>query len=212
MSAITLSSSILKSCCTASRFVSNFFNLLTSCLLFYMLYAIVLLPLYRYFTRNMPLNPAGRGTGGNGPRPPRPWFGGFGGGGSGGGGGTPRRPPPPYTPSNSDEKPDLSSFTSEDSTTQSESWRPGFWSGLAAGAGGAALANNMRNRYTATAPPETQRPRMNVGFGAQPRTTLFGGGGGARRDDSWDRGEGTSGTSGLGSMRSSSGFGGSRNR
>ncbi|CAL3964666.1 hypothetical protein PZA11_002382 [Diplocarpon coronariae] len=72
------------------------------------------------------------------PRPPRAaggGWGGWGGGGGGGrGGGDPFDPPPPY------------SSKRYGSTRQQESWRPGFWSGAAAGAAGAYLAGNRGNR------------------------------------------------------------------
>ncbi|EKD20504.1 uncharacterized protein L3040_004208 [Drepanopeziza brunnea f. sp. 'multigermtubi'] len=58
--------------------------------------------------------------------------GGYGGGGwGGGGGGNPYDPPPPYP--------------GKRYSSQQESWRPGFWSGAAAGAAGGYLAGNRAN-------------------------------------------------------------------
>ncbi|KAF2841740.1 DUF1183-domain-containing protein, partial [Patellaria atrata CBS 101060] len=126
------------------------------------------------------------GVGGpQGPQAPR-----WGGGGSGGGGGDDDDPPPPY-----DHLPPRSKYTR--SPTSQESWRPGFWSGAAAGAGAAYMAgrglgrsNNTRETY------------------AQPSSSWFGGG---RRDNG---GEGSSrGASSPSTSRyESTGFGSTRRR
>jgi hypothetical protein len=203
----------------ASKFVGNFFNFLTLALLFYMLYAILLRPLLAYFTRNMPLNTGAGGTGGpGGPgNPPRrPWFGGGGwGGGGGGSGGRPGgsgRPgdaPPPYS---SSSKPDTFTEAPTSSSTSSSLWSD-VRRGVAIGAGSAVGQATINafigggNRARTAEPPIHQQQRYGSPFVAQPafaaRRSPF-------RDD--DRGEGPSGTSGLGSMRTSSGFGGTRNR
>ena len=222
-----------------SRFVGNLTNLLVWSVLAYMLYAVLLLPLYTYFRRNTPYAAPGAGSGGNdndGPRPPRPWFGGFGGGPGGGGGGG-------SGPGNggggaggshfdddmADTKPSAAQRERERTGTPAPAnananvtagFRPGFWSGLAAGAGGLAAANTLRDRFADTAPPAarqrweapTMQQQQHQGRRAQtvqPRGFFGGGGGGAAGGADWDRGEGGSG---LGAMRTSSGFGGTRNR
>lgn len=166
----------------------------------------------------MPLA-TGSGRGGPGGPPPRPWFGGLGGWGGGGGGsgpggpgaGGPGRPsgdaPPPYS-----AKGDTATSSATGNSMWSELGRDlrrgatmGVGSTIAEIGINSLLGRNRQQqpqqqpRY-ATAPPFMQTPQ--AGFGA--RRSPFG------RDD--DRGEGPSGTSGLGSMRTSSGFGGTRNR
>ena len=190
--------------------------MVTVAILFYIVYSAILFPLYNYFRRNAPRQP-GNDTGA--PPPPRPWpwsgwYGGGGGGGQGGGGGGgggggrgpggPSRPdpPPPYTGS---EKP---STSTAQGNSGSGAWQPGFWTGLAGGAAGAALANGLRNRNQEQqyrAAPFGQRGG-GLGFGGRNTAPA------PRSSTTWDRGEGSSGTTGMGSMRSSSGFGGTRNR
>ncbi|KAH6719599.1 transmembrane protein-like protein 66 [Leptodontidium sp. MPI-SDFR-AT-0119] len=79
------------------------------------------------------------------PRQPRRGWGGggWGGGGWGPGGGDPYDPPPPYP--------------GKRYSTQQEGWRPGFWSGAAAGAAGGYMAGNRGNRQ--------QEPRGSSWFG-----------------------------------------------
>jgi len=134
---------------------------------------------------------------------PRPW-----GPGSGGGGGSnwfnpqdhsrrSRSPPPPYS------KDGPSSFQS-----QGQGSGPGFWTGVAAGG----LGSHLYNRATQPRPqpqPTTwdwERPGMarTSGWFGQPQAQW---GSTPRRDD--NRGEGPSN---LGSMRTSTGFGGSNVR
>jgi len=102
-------------------------------------------------------------------------------------------PPPPY------------SKTPQHPT--GEAWRPGFWTGAAVGG----LANHLWNRPRAepvrTTSYDWERHRQPE---PQPRMPFFGGGGGSYRPTSSDdRGEGSSN---LGSMRRSTGIGGSRTR
>ncbi|SCV74794.1 BQ2448_7823 [Microbotryum intermedium] len=138
----------------------------------------------------------GWGGGGGG------WWPGGGGGGGGGGGSGPGRggPPPPYS-----AKPDPSTSTS------GEGWRPGFWSGIAAGALGAAAMNlnrGGRSRYEEQRDFERYRDGgWDRGVGGSGSWGLGGGGGGGslRYRDS-------SGGSNMGSMKTSTGFGGTRNR
>ncbi|KAL2074921.1 hypothetical protein VTL71DRAFT_8701 [Oculimacula yallundae] len=67
----------------------------------------------------------------------RGWGGGGGGwGGGGAGGGDPYDPPPPYP--------------GKRYGSQQEGWRPGFWSGAAAGAAGGYMAGNRGNRQQET--------------------------------------------------------------
>ncbi|KAH7418558.1 transmembrane protein-like protein 66 [Cadophora sp. MPI-SDFR-AT-0126] len=79
-------------------------------------------------------------------QPRRGWGGGWGGGGWGGGpgGGDPYDPPPPYP--------------GKRYSTQQEGWRPGFWSGAAAGAAGGYMAGSRGNR-------QQEAPRGNSWFG-----------------------------------------------
>lgn len=184
-----------------------------------MLYVVLIRPLLTYFTRNMPL---ATGTAGSRPPPPpgRPWFGGLGGWGPGGGGGGgpgtggsggPARPgdaPPPYS-------------AKSDSTATGTSTSGSIWSelgrdmrrGAAMGVGSTIAEagintllgrnrNNERQQRYQTAPPMFAA-RQPSPFAPSFRSPF-------NRDD--DRGEGGSGTTGLGSMRTSSGFGGTRNR
>ncbi|GAA5958003.1 hypothetical protein JCM3765_006229 [Sporobolomyces pararoseus] len=133
-------------------------------------------------------------------QPPRSfsnfWPGGGGGGGFPPGGGG---PPPPYTP-----KP------STGSNEQTGGWRPGFWSGLAAGAAANHLLRPRTNETPRFVPRTGWGNTMGgVGGGMRERPNWgFGGGRGNLRDndDDWDRGVGGSGLS------RSTGFGGTRNR
>ncbi|KAL8945352.1 MAG: hypothetical protein Q9211_000122 [Gyalolechia sp. 1 TL-2023] len=75
-----------------------------------------------------------------------PWGGGWGGGGGGGGGFGGDEPPPPY--SRHPPPPGRKTYPSG-RTADASSWRPGFWTGAAAGAAGAYLAGNRGH---------TQRP------------------------------------------------------
>lgn len=109
---------------------------------------------------------------------PNFWPGGGGGGGPGFNGGQP--PPPPYS-----AKP-------QTSPSRSESWKPGFWSGLAAGA----AANHLLRPSTSTSMRESR----------------YGGwGGGNLREWERDDDRGIGGSRG-GGMTRSTGFGGTRNR
>ncbi|KAJ6513193.1 hypothetical protein C8R45DRAFT_962762 [Mycena sanguinolenta] len=123
------------------------------------------------------------------PDPPRPGNSGFFPGGFPGGynNDDTSAPPPPY---------------SKGPPTANEGWRPGFWTGAALGGLGAHLFSNRQNqnsraydwerRQTARSPPSS-------GFFGQRST-------GRHYQDQDDRGEGSSN---LGSMRRSTGLGGS---
>lgn len=124
----------------------------------------------------------GSGRGGGGGGGGGGWGPGWGGGGGGNG------PPPPYSKTDPGGPEGASS-----------SWRPGFWSGLAAGAAGATLAN----RYG-----DQGRRRADAGY-----DPYFAGGPAA----GWGAGPSTrvgssSSDSGPSMMRSSEGYGGTRNR
>ena len=124
-------------------------------------------------------------------RLPRPRGGGYGGF---GGGGDDNDPPPPYDSPPPRPKKATWSSNSGPSTSQTargnqqQGWRPGFWTGTAAGAAAAYAAG--RGGRTQPAPPETrERPGTGGWFGggrtqaAQPETRpgtggWFGGGGG----------------------------------
>lgn len=123
------------------------------------------------------------------PPPPDPrrrssgWFP----GGHYGDGSTP--PPPPYSKHPSDQN--------------SESWRPGFWTGAALGGLGSYFVNNRRQPSTAApsaVPWDWERERTQRG-------PLFGGNRAPYTSE--DRGEGSSN---LGAMRRSTGLGGSNVR
>jgi hypothetical protein len=100
-------------------------------------------------------------------------------------------PPPPYTY----PKPDSGS-------SSSTGWRPGFWTGAALGGLGASLFN--RNNQSSW-DWERERLRQNT----PPSSSWFSGWERRRNDD---RGEGSSRGTSLGSMRQSSGLGGSKVR
>ena len=201
---------------TASKFFSNFFNLLTLALLFYVLYVILIRPLLSYFSRNMPLA-SGSTRPGNPPGGPpgRPWFGGLGGWGPGGGGGGSGGPsggsgrpgdvPPPYS-----AKDDTTAGTSSSMWADvGRDLRRGATMGV-----GSTIAeigiNSLLGRNRGREPPQ-QRYATAPPF-MQPQAGFARGGSPFAARDNYDRGEGGSGTTGLGSMRTSSGFGGTRNR
>ncbi|GAA6056219.1 hypothetical protein JCM3770_002093 [Rhodotorula araucariae] len=146
-------------------------------------------------------------------------FGGSGGGGPGGGGGGagssrppappgPGGPPPPYTPRPKPAPP------ADDSGAAA--WRPGFWSGAAAGWAVNALLGATRPRERERVEPLDYAARYGDGrgyyaAGVAPTAQRRGWGGwgagaaGGRRFDDEDRGVGGSGGGG---MRRSAGFGG----
>ncbi|CAD6985236.1 unnamed protein product [Tilletia controversa] len=136
-----------------------------------------------------------------------PWGGGFGGGGWGTGN---TQPPPPY----SKDEPGSSS-----SSTNAGGWRPGFWTGIAAGVIGDRLFQpRQRQQY--------QQQQQGGGFFGRQNYGRQGGGFMERDDDDGHpfggfRGAGAgragpsrtgSSGSGMGSMRRSTGFGGTSNR
>ncbi|KAI0364319.1 DUF1183-domain-containing protein [Pilatotrama ljubarskyi] len=162
------------------------------------------------------------GTSPNGPR--RPWWGS--GPGSGWFSGSrpdapdpgPDTPPPPY----SKHPPPT---TTGAPPAQGEGWRPGFWTGAALGGLGAYLFNRPARPPREYDPYLRARPAMpglydweaerafrpppSVRYGPSSAGSWFGAGMGARRRGGWeseDRGEGPSN---LGSMRRSTGLGGS---
>lgn len=117
-------------------------------------------------------------------------WGGFGPGGGGGGGGGPGDAPPPYYPH---QKPN-------DGSSSSSAWRPGFWSGLAAGGFATHAANRLSQR---------NQPPAAANWGAGRRRAFL--------DDEDDqpifRQAGPSRASGSSTeTRTSMNFGGTRNR
>lgn len=89
-------------------------------------------------------------------------------------------------------------------------WRPGFWTGVGLAGLGAHLWNNVNTRSQADYDWERERERER--WGNQRRTSFRTGHQNHHHNhnhDSYDRGEGSSG---LGQMRSSTGFGGSNVR
>lgn len=152
--------------------------------------------------RGRPAGPIGGGAG------PRPWGGGGGGGGGGGwwpggGGGGGGMPPPPYTK----HEPSSSSTADAQGST---SWRPGFWTGIATATAASLLANRNRSgnedrRYRGYDPYAG-----NGGLGAG--WTGGGGGYGGNGYGYDDNGAGSSREASSSSFRSSTGYGGTRNR
>lgn len=156
----------------------------------------------------------------------RPRGGGLGRGGGGGGGGGDDDPPPPYDP-RPPPRPKKATWTSGSSSAststrqagvnQEQGWRPGFWTGTAAGAAAAYLAG--RGTQTRPEPPRRdswggglfggRRDEGRLGGGRQ--GGWFGGGGGdTRRPPSSST---TSSSSSYSSTRhESTGFGGTSRR
>lgn len=126
---------------------------------------------------------SGRGSG--------PGGGGGGGGGWGSGWGNNSGPPPPYTKQEYDH-------SSASASSSSASWRPGFWTGLGVG-GVAAAALNNRNRNRDPYQQVRQPPFSYDTYRA-------------RQFDADDDAFGSSFAQPSGSFRSSTGFGGTRNR
>lgn len=159
-------------------------SLATLLLFLYALYRLVVALLPRLLAWFRSTGPGGRANG-------RSWYGGGGSGGGGPGGGG---PPPPYT-----AKP-----------TEGTSWRPGFWTGALAGALGGEAAARMRGQR-GVQPGYGYTGAYRPAAGLRPNYGL-------READDWDRGVGGSGSWGGGGgssgagMRSSTGFGGTRNR
>lgn len=142
--------------------------------------------------------------------PNRP-FAAAGAGWGGGGGGGNDDPPPPYDDYSAPPKkpstrgPRASpSRTGQGSQAAGEQWRPGFWTGTAAGAAGGYAAGRYANRNRAP-PPET-RQTGGSWFGGGPSNSnrSFGG--------SPSSGSGSSGPSYSSSRHESTGFGGTSRR
>ncbi|KAK9468427.1 hypothetical protein V1512DRAFT_204290 [Lipomyces arxii] len=128
-----------------------------------------------------------------------PWFGNFFGGGDGNDGGPP--PPPPYSPYDGRGGGGGKQFSAAQQS-QYEQWRPGFWSGLGAGAAASALYNSYANRSSSTA----ERARMiNDSY-------LYNDFGGANRRSSWGSSSSSSRVQEDRQPRTSSGFGGTSRR
>jgi len=180
------------------NFLSNIFSILWIALLTFIVYNIV-----RYFILSRDWSGSSRpqtGNRGTGPRPSGPGFG----GGSNwfGGRGRPSHPPSPPPPYSKDGP--------SSSRSQPQNSGPGFWTGVAAGG----LGSYVYNRATQ---PRTQpqsgawdweRPvaRSSGWFGQpEPQPARWG----STSRSNGDRGEGPSN---LGSMRTSTGFGGSHVR
>lgn len=184
----------------------------------YAIYAGALYLLYKAFMptiarwwRGSPFNSTSRGGGPGG-------HGGGGGGGSGSnapgfGGG----PPPPYTKAHAPPNP---TQRTEPTPEGQAGWRPGFFSGAAAAYAGTQLFNRLTtdNRGAGRARDreyDWDQRRGTMNYGMRDRGSLFGGGdcdrGVGGSGTRWGGGGGSSG-GGSGSMRESTGFGGTRNR
>ena len=188
---------------TADKFLSTIFSALWIALLVYIAYTFI-----RYFlvsrewgnSRRPQTGSRNTGTG------PRPWGPGFGGGSSWFRGQDHRRrspsPPPPYSKSGPSS-----------SQSQGQGGGPGFWTGVAAGGLGSYLYN--RTTQTRQPPPTTwdwERPgiaRSSGWFGRPEPQTTFPPRWRSMSGSDDNRGEGSSN---LGSMRASTGFGGSHVR
>jgi hypothetical protein len=165
-------------------------------LLFIGVVFLILRSIYRSVNDpNRPIGAAGTGWGG------------------GGGGGGNDDPPPPYDDySAPPRKPSTrgprssSSRTGQGSQAGGDQWRPGFWTGTAAGAAGAYAAGRYANRNRAP-PPET-RQTGGGWFGVGPSNTNTNYGGGR----SPSSGFGSSGPSYSSSRQESTGFGGTSRR
>ena len=131
----------------------------------------------------------------------------------GGGGGGPDDPPPPYDDySAPPKKPSTrsprstSSRSGNGSQAAGEQWRPGFWTGTAAGAAGAYAAGRYANRNRA--PPPENRPTGGGWFGGRSSNTNTNFGGGRSNSS----GSGSGGPSYSSSRYESTGFGGTSRR
>ncbi|RPA83758.1 DUF1183-domain-containing protein [Ascobolus immersus RN42] len=124
----------------------------------------------------------GRRPGGNRP--------GFGGGGGGFGGGGPGDPPPPYE------------YKPSSPPTQQGAWRPGFWSGMAAGAAARHLMGTGNRERTRPPFENIQHRGGDPGDGG-----LFGGFGSGSRRSTYDDGD-----PGSSSRVSSTSYGQTRRR
>ena len=191
---------------TVDNFLSKILSILWIALLIFIVYKFL-----QHFFLSREWSGSRRpqtGNRGTGPRPRGPGFG------SGsnwfGGRDHPRRhpsPPPPYVKDGPTS-----------SGTQAQGSGPGFWTGVATGGLGSYIYNRTRQPGPQPQPQSTtwdwERPRMARSSGwfgqSEPQPSAFpsnGWGSTARSDD--NRGEGSSN---LGSMRTSTGFGGSHVR
>lgn len=153
----------------------------------WLLIGIIVVLLTILYLNNRPSSPGGQR------RAPRRggWFGGWG----GGPGAPPHDPPPPYRPY---PKPE------DQATSSGTSWRPGFWSGLGAGALAAEASRYLR---TQNSQPRGYPAHLRFNDGGD----SFGRGGRSRFDDDSDS-FGQAGPSRMaesGSTHRSYGFGGS---
>ena len=185
---------------TADKFLSTIFSVLWVALLIFIVYNFIRhFILSREWGGSRRPHPGNRGTG------PRPWGPGSGGGFGRFNGRDNRRrspSPPPY------RKDGPSS-----SQAQSQGGGPGFWTGVAAGGVGSYLFNRATQPrpqpQQATWDWERPMARSSGWFGQpEPQPTFASRWGSNSRPDD-DRGEGSSN---LGSMRTSTGFGGSHVR
>lgn len=192
----------------ADKFLSTIFSILWISLLVFIAYNFIrhVLLSREWGSSRRPLT-GNRGTG------PRPWGPGFGGGSGGSGwfnGRDNRRrspsPPPPYA--------------KEGPSPQSQGGGPGFWTGVAAGGVGSYLFNRATQPRQQSQPQPQPQPatwdwerpgmaRSSGWFGqSQPQSTFASRWGSTSASDD-NRGEGSSN---LGSMRTSTGYGGSQVR
>ncbi|KAH9902487.1 hypothetical protein C8Q73DRAFT_635024 [Cubamyces lactineus] len=189
-----------------------FFMLLWFAALGLILYSVVTSCLRRTPSNTNPREPrrpwwsSGPGSG---------WFSGFRPGAPGPG---PNDPPPPYTK--------YPSSTTPAGPAQADGWRPGFWTGAALGGLGAYLFNRQqRPRDEGWTRPRVvpvpsagmydwEAERMFRPVRQAPASTSWFGAPGAntRRRGGWDNDDRGEGPSNLGSMRRSTGLGGSRVR
>ncbi|KAL2418152.1 hypothetical protein ABEF95_011394 [Exophiala dermatitidis] len=173
--------------------------------LFLLVLFIILRGLYRAWRDDTARRQGPRPRGGGG------FFGG-GGGGGGGGGNDDDDPPPPYDPH--PPRPKKATWASSSrpagrtAPAPEQGWRPGFWTGTAAGAAAGYLAGRQAQARTAPAPP----PATGGWFG---RGGTGGGGWGTTAGPSAPRSSGSSSSSSpsySSSRYESTGFGGTSRR
>jgi len=191
---------------TPDKFLSNIFSILWIALLIFVVYTFI-----RHVILSREWNGSRRPQTGTRGTDPRPWGPRFGGGSNWFMNDRDHRnsrrssPPPPY-----------SKEGSSSSQSQGQDSGPGFWTGVAAGGVGSYLFNRAMQPRTQpqpqTATYDWERPGMARSSGwfgqPEPQTSLPPQWGSTSRFDD-NRGEGSSN---LGSMRTSTGFGGSNVR
>ncbi|KAJ7158693.1 DUF1183-domain-containing protein [Mycena filopes] len=110
-----------------------------------------------------------------------------------------------FFPGGYDESPQPPPYSKTATAAGNEGWRPGFWTGALLGGLGNHFFNNNNNRQNPRA-YDWERERRDRAYRPASGGGMFGQGRSTARANSDDRGEGSSN---LGAMRQSTGFGGS---